>query len=193
MATGGPFPGVKARPGRDADHPPHLVPRSWMSRSYTSSHPQAPPWCVAGLPVTDGQGTKPAADRSVVVPCAVKHVLRHTASSSWRSPNCPSGETAAEPRTKFTSSPPWDVKSNFLTYLRYVITLVFCLERPKKTLNNDSRLSERDMNPGPPKYKAELLIILYWRRSGQPCDINSSMFHYYRTFSRGGINGLVHE
>jgi hypothetical protein len=37
MGTGGPFPGGKARPGGDADHSPHLVPRSWMSRSYTSS------------------------------------------------------------------------------------------------------------------------------------------------------------
>jgi hypothetical protein len=27
MGTGGPFPGGKARPGRDADHSPHLVPR----------------------------------------------------------------------------------------------------------------------------------------------------------------------
>jgi hypothetical protein len=34
---GGPFPGPKARPGRDAEHLPHLVPRSRMSRSYTSS------------------------------------------------------------------------------------------------------------------------------------------------------------
>jgi hypothetical protein len=33
--TGGPFPGGKARLGRDADHSPHLVPRSRMSRSYT--------------------------------------------------------------------------------------------------------------------------------------------------------------
>jgi hypothetical protein len=41
MGTGGPFPGAKARPGRDADHSPHLVPRSRMSRSYTSSRPQA--------------------------------------------------------------------------------------------------------------------------------------------------------
>jgi hypothetical protein len=32
--------GSKARPGRDADHSPHLVPRSWMSRSYTSSPPK---------------------------------------------------------------------------------------------------------------------------------------------------------
>jgi hypothetical protein len=32
-------PGIKARPRRDADHSPHLVPRSWMSRSYTSSAP----------------------------------------------------------------------------------------------------------------------------------------------------------
>jgi hypothetical protein len=28
----GHFPGSKARPGRDADHSPHLVPRSRMSR-----------------------------------------------------------------------------------------------------------------------------------------------------------------
>jgi hypothetical protein len=39
MGTGGPFPGAKARPGRDADHSPHLVSRSRMSRSYTSSPP----------------------------------------------------------------------------------------------------------------------------------------------------------
>jgi hypothetical protein len=39
VGTGGSFPGGKARPGRDADHSPHLVPRSEMSRSYTSSSP----------------------------------------------------------------------------------------------------------------------------------------------------------
>jgi hypothetical protein len=37
MGTGGPFPGVKTRPGRDADHSPHLVLRSKLSRSCTSS------------------------------------------------------------------------------------------------------------------------------------------------------------
>jgi hypothetical protein len=38
MGTGGSFPGGKARPRRDADHsPPHLMPRPWKSRSYTSS------------------------------------------------------------------------------------------------------------------------------------------------------------
>jgi hypothetical protein len=37
MGTGGPFPWGKARKGRDADHSPFLVPRSRMSRSYTSS------------------------------------------------------------------------------------------------------------------------------------------------------------
>jgi hypothetical protein len=37
MGTGGPFPGGKARPGRDTDHSPHLVPKSRMSRNYTSS------------------------------------------------------------------------------------------------------------------------------------------------------------
>jgi hypothetical protein len=40
MSTGGTIPGGKARPGRDADHSPHLVPRSGMSRSYTSSPPK---------------------------------------------------------------------------------------------------------------------------------------------------------
>jgi hypothetical protein len=45
MGTGGPFPGTKARPGRDADHSPHLVPRSRMSRSYTSSPPSASMAC----------------------------------------------------------------------------------------------------------------------------------------------------
>jgi hypothetical protein len=40
MGTGGPFPEAKARQGRDADHSPHLVPRSRMSRSYTSSPPK---------------------------------------------------------------------------------------------------------------------------------------------------------
>jgi hypothetical protein len=49
LGTGGPFSGVKARPGRDADHSPHLVPRPWMSRSYTSDPPQAPPRSVVGL------------------------------------------------------------------------------------------------------------------------------------------------
>jgi hypothetical protein len=33
------YRGGKARPGRDSDHSPHLLSRSWMSRSYTSSFP----------------------------------------------------------------------------------------------------------------------------------------------------------
>jgi hypothetical protein len=48
MGTAGPFPGDEARPGRDPDHSPDLVPRSRMSRSYISSPPQAPPWRVVG-------------------------------------------------------------------------------------------------------------------------------------------------
>jgi hypothetical protein len=36
---GGAFPGDKVRPGRDADHTHHLVPKSRMSRSYISSSP----------------------------------------------------------------------------------------------------------------------------------------------------------
>jgi hypothetical protein len=43
MDTGGPFPWGKARPGLDADYSPHLVPRSWISRSYNP----LPPPCVA--------------------------------------------------------------------------------------------------------------------------------------------------
>jgi hypothetical protein len=31
------LPGGKARPGRDADHSPHLVPRSGKSKSYNAS------------------------------------------------------------------------------------------------------------------------------------------------------------
>jgi hypothetical protein len=49
MGTRGPFPRGKVWPGRDADHSPQLVPRSWMTRSYTSSPPPAPKWCVVGL------------------------------------------------------------------------------------------------------------------------------------------------
>jgi hypothetical protein len=40
IGTGGPFPGDKAGPGRDADLSPQLVPRSRMSRNYTSSPPK---------------------------------------------------------------------------------------------------------------------------------------------------------
>jgi hypothetical protein len=35
MDIGGPFPGDKVRPGREADHSTHLMLRSRMSRSYT--------------------------------------------------------------------------------------------------------------------------------------------------------------
>jgi hypothetical protein len=46
MDTGGPFLGVK-RPMIVADHSPHLVPRSRMSRSYNPP-PPTPSWCVVG-------------------------------------------------------------------------------------------------------------------------------------------------
>jgi hypothetical protein len=42
MGNGDAFPGGKARPGRDANHSPHLVPMSRVSRSYTSSPPTLP-------------------------------------------------------------------------------------------------------------------------------------------------------
>jgi hypothetical protein len=41
MGIGGPFSGAKVRPGHDADHSPHQMLRSRMSRSYTSSPPSA--------------------------------------------------------------------------------------------------------------------------------------------------------
>jgi hypothetical protein len=41
---GGFFLAGKAQPGRQADHSSHLVSRSRMSRSYTSSYP----WCLHG-------------------------------------------------------------------------------------------------------------------------------------------------
>jgi hypothetical protein len=48
MGTGGPFPGGKARPGRDADHsPPSSAEVKYQWELYLLS-PHAPPWCVAG-------------------------------------------------------------------------------------------------------------------------------------------------
>jgi hypothetical protein len=49
MGTGGPFPGGKARPGRDADHsPPSSVVVVNEKELYLLS-PQASPWRVEGL------------------------------------------------------------------------------------------------------------------------------------------------
>jgi hypothetical protein len=49
MGTGGPFPGTKARPGRDADHSlPSSAEVANEQELYLLS-PQAPPWRVAGL------------------------------------------------------------------------------------------------------------------------------------------------
>jgi hypothetical protein len=45
MGTGGPFPGGKGWPGRNADHSPSSIARSRMSRSYTSSPPSASVAC----------------------------------------------------------------------------------------------------------------------------------------------------
>jgi len=47
MGTGGPFSGVKGGQGVTLIIHPHLVPRSIMSRSYTS-----PPWRLHGSNVT---------------------------------------------------------------------------------------------------------------------------------------------
>jgi hypothetical protein len=46
MGTEGPFPGGKARPGRDADHSRPSSAKV-VNTSYISSPPQAPPWRVA--------------------------------------------------------------------------------------------------------------------------------------------------
>jgi hypothetical protein len=48
MGTGDHSLGVKRGRGVTLTTHPHLVPRSRMSRSYTSSPPQAPPWRVSG-------------------------------------------------------------------------------------------------------------------------------------------------
>jgi hypothetical protein len=48
MGTGGPFPGVKARPGRDADHS-HPPSSAEVENEELYLSPQAPPWRVAGL------------------------------------------------------------------------------------------------------------------------------------------------
>jgi hypothetical protein len=45
MGTGGPFPGAKRGRGATLTTHPHLVPRSGMSRSYTSSPPSASMAC----------------------------------------------------------------------------------------------------------------------------------------------------
>jgi hypothetical protein len=48
MGTGGPFPGGKARPGRDANHsPPSSAEVKYEQELYLLS-PHAPPWHVAG-------------------------------------------------------------------------------------------------------------------------------------------------
>jgi hypothetical protein len=47
--TCGPFSGGKARPERDADHSSHLIRRSWLSRSYTSSLPLRLHMCIVAL------------------------------------------------------------------------------------------------------------------------------------------------
>jgi hypothetical protein len=44
MSTGVSFPGIKAQPRHDADHSLHLVLRSRMNTSNTSSAP----WCLYG-------------------------------------------------------------------------------------------------------------------------------------------------
>jgi hypothetical protein len=44
MGTGGPFPGIKRVRGVKLTTHPHLVPKSTMSRSYTSSFPSSPCW-----------------------------------------------------------------------------------------------------------------------------------------------------
>jgi hypothetical protein len=49
MDTGGPFPGAKARPGRDADHSPPSSAEVVNEQELYLLSPQAPPWRVEGL------------------------------------------------------------------------------------------------------------------------------------------------
>jgi hypothetical protein len=48
MGTGGPFPGAKTRPGRDADHSPPSSAEVENEYELYFLSPQAPPWRVAG-------------------------------------------------------------------------------------------------------------------------------------------------
>jgi hypothetical protein len=48
MGTGGPFPGGKARPGRDADHSPPSSAEVKNEQELYLLSPQTPPWRVAG-------------------------------------------------------------------------------------------------------------------------------------------------
>jgi hypothetical protein len=48
MGTGGPSPGGKARPGRDADHSPPSSAEVVNELELYLLSPQAPPWRVAG-------------------------------------------------------------------------------------------------------------------------------------------------
>jgi hypothetical protein len=49
MGTGGPFPGGKARPGRDADQSPPSCAEVVNEYELYFLSPQAPPWRVEGL------------------------------------------------------------------------------------------------------------------------------------------------
>jgi hypothetical protein len=48
IGTGGPFPGGKARPGRDTDHTPPSSAEVKNEYELYLISPQAPPWRVAG-------------------------------------------------------------------------------------------------------------------------------------------------
>jgi hypothetical protein len=50
MGTGGPFPGGKARPGRDADHSPPSSAEVKNEEELYLPPPQTPLWRVAGQP-----------------------------------------------------------------------------------------------------------------------------------------------
>jgi hypothetical protein len=49
MGTGGPFPGGKAWPGRDADHSPPSSAKVVNEKELYLLSAQEPPWLVAGL------------------------------------------------------------------------------------------------------------------------------------------------
>jgi hypothetical protein len=48
MGTGGPFPGDKARPERNADHSPPSNAEVDSEQELHLLSPQAHPWCVVG-------------------------------------------------------------------------------------------------------------------------------------------------
>jgi hypothetical protein len=85
MGTGDSLPGAEVRPGRDADHSPHLVPRSRMSKSYNSPPPPSAFMACSGTAL------------AVALPmllCMFRFLLLYTALPKYDVQSCLLGYTA---------------------------------------------------------------------------------------------------